>query len=89
MARSKSETGRPWTDVCPVVVMLGDVEMASVFCAVFVRVADEGRLPVVVEVAVGDSDPFWGVCDIDEAVVVVFVVIEVGGKFAEKTLISI
>lgn len=72
----------------------GDQEMALVFGAVAVRVADEGALPVVVEVVVGDGDEVAGVCDIEEPrvcqfcvryetagelpVIVIFVVVLVG-----------
>ena len=57
--------------------MVGDAEMAFVFCAVVVGVADERALPVVVEEGVGDGYEVAGVGDVEEAVVVVFVVVAV------------
>lgn len=60
--------------------MVGDGEMASVLGTVAVGSTDEGSLPVVVEVVVGDGDEVTGMGDIEETVVVVFVVIHVRRK---------
>ena len=43
--------------VLPEVVVVGDVELAAVNVAEGGVVADEGRLPMVVEVIPGDGDP--------------------------------
>lgn len=65
-------------DVLPVVVVVGDGEVASVFVAVAVRVADKAGLPVVVEVRVGYRDVVGGVGYVEESVVVVLVVVAIG-----------
>lgn len=44
----------------------GNQKMSLVFGAVAVRVADEGALPVVVEVVVGDGDEVAGMGDVKE-----------------------
>jgi hypothetical protein len=54
--------------VVPVVVVVGDVEMARVDVAEGGVVADEGRLPVVVEVVPRDGDPVGAADDVDLAV---------------------
>lgn len=53
------------------VVRVGDVEVSGVLVGIAVAVTDERGLPVVVELGVGDGDPFTGVGDIAETVVVV------------------
>lgn len=51
-------TGRTASShVAPVVVMICDVEVAEVEIAEGSVVANEGRLPVIVEVVPGDGDP--------------------------------
>ena len=78
---SGTETKRWATgvDVVPVVVVVCDAEVSSVFGGVGVGVANEGCLPVVVDVGVGDSDKVGGVGEIDQAIVVVLVMVLVGG----------
>ena len=58
VAGTIAKTGRAAADIEPVVVVLGYVQVSGVFCGVAVAVADEGRFPVVVEIGVGDCDPF-------------------------------
>jgi hypothetical protein len=60
--------GTTGTDGVPVVVVVGDVQMARVEVAEFRVVADEGRFPVVVEVVPGDGDVVRGANDVDLAV---------------------
>lgn len=67
-------------DVGPVVVGVGDVQVALVLIAVVVAVADKRRLVVVVEVVVGDGHVVGGVGDIAETVVVVLAVVQVRGE---------
>jgi len=52
--------------------------LTLVFGSVGVRVTNEGGLPVVVDVRVGDGDPVTGMGDIDQAIIVVLVVVAVG-----------
>ena len=80
VAGAEAERGAARVDVLPVVVVVGDGEVALVFAAVAVRVADERALPVVVHEAVGDGDIVGGVGYVEETVVVVFVVVEVRGE---------
>jgi hypothetical protein len=77
VAGTEAERWGTAVDVLPVVVGIGDGQVASVLVAVAVRVADQGRLVVVVDVAVGDGDPVRGVGDVNEAVVVVLAVVQV------------
>ena len=79
MASAESEGGDTRVNVLPVVVGIGDVKVAGVLLGVAIGVADEGALPMVVEVRVGDGNPLAGVGDVDEAVVVVLVVVHVIG----------
>lgn len=70
-----------WTagvEVLQVVVGVGDVEVTGIFGLVAVRVADEGCLPMVVDVGVGEGDVFRGVGYVEETIVVVFIVVSVG-----------
>lgn len=62
---AEAETGRAAADVEPVVVVLRDVQVASVFVGIVVAVPDQRRFPVVVEICVGHRYPFRGVCDVD------------------------
>jgi hypothetical protein len=80
VASSEAERRATRVDVEPVVVVVGDGQVALVFAAVAVRVADQRALPVVVHEAVGDGDVVSGVCNVEETVVVVLVVVEVGGE---------
>lgn len=69
-------------DVAPVVVVVGDVQLARVLVGVGVGVADERVLVVVVEVDVGDGDVVGAVRDVEQAVVEVLVGGQVAGKVA-------
>ena len=69
-------------DVVPAVVRIRDTKMASVLITIAVAVADEGGLPVVMEVRVGDGHVIRCMSDIAETVIVVLVVLAVGAKFA-------
>lgn len=80
VAGSEADAGGARVDVVPVVVVLGHAEVAGVLGAVGVGVADEGGLPVVVDVGVGDGDEVGGVGEVDQSVVVVLVVVKVGGE---------
>lgn len=53
-------------------------KLTLVLRSVAVGVANERRLPVVVDVRVGDSDPITGVGNIDQTIIVVLVVGDVG-----------
>lgn len=61
MAGAEAERWTARVEVRPVVVVVGDAEMASVFGAVAVRVADERCLPVVVDVGVAHGHKIGGV----------------------------
>lgn len=56
VASAEAERGSARVDVVPVVVVLGDVQVASVLTAVAVRVSDQGSLVVVVDEGVGHSN---------------------------------
>lgn len=74
---AEADAGVARVDVDPVVVGVGDAEVAGVLVGVAVRVADEGALPVVVEVRVGDGDIVRGVGHVEETVVVILADVEV------------
>ena len=78
VAGTEAEGGTAGVQVVQVVVGVGDSQVALVLGAVGVGVADEGGLPMVVEEGVGDGDVVGGVGNIEEAVVVVLVVVTVG-----------
>lgn len=78
VAGTEAERGTAGVQVVQVVVGVGDSQVALVLGAVGVGVADEGGLPMVVEEGVGDGDVVGGVGNIEEAVVVVLVVVTVG-----------
>jgi hypothetical protein len=59
------------------VVVLGDVEVPGVLCRVAIAVADERRLPVIVQVCVGDGNPFGCVSNIHKTIIVVLIVIKI------------
>jgi hypothetical protein len=42
-------------------------------------VTNEGRLPVVVDIRIGDGDPVTAVSDINQTIIVVLIVGEIGG----------
>lgn len=78
----EADKGLPAVDVLEVVVGVGDVALALVLGAVAVRVADQGALPVVVEVGVRDGDEVGAVGDVEETVQVVLAGGEVAGELA-------
>lgn len=84
MASAKSERRCSTADVEPVVVVLSHMEVSSIFGGVVIAVANERCLPVVVQVCVGNGDPFGCVGYIDEPIVVVFAVGQVGVKLASR-----
>lgn len=56
VASTETEGRTAGVDVGPVVVVLSDVQVTGVLVAVAVGVSNQGGLPVVVDVGVGDSD---------------------------------
>lgn len=78
MAGTEADGRCAGVDVVPVVVVLGDSQVSGIFGAVGVAVANQRCLPVVVDVAVGDCDEVCGVGEINQAVVVVLVMVPVG-----------
>ena len=70
VAVPEAERGRARVEVHPAVERERHLDR-DVLRAVVVRVPDEGRLPVVVEVRVGDRDACAAVRDVEEAVVAV------------------
>lgn len=80
MDETETDRGSARSNAGPVVVGVRDVESALVLGAVAVGVADERGLVVVVEVGVGDGDEVRGVGDIEETVVEVLVLGQVGGQ---------
>lgn len=60
------ERGTTAVEVGEVVVVIGNEEMALVFGAIAVGVANERAFPVVVEVVVRDGDEVTGVRDVEE-----------------------
>ena len=86
MASSESQRWCSAANVEPVVVVLCNVEMSGIFSGVVVAVSDERCLPVIVEVGIGNRYPLGCMGDVDESVVVVLTVIQVGVKLAWKML---
>lgn len=82
MPRAKPQRRAAGAQVLPVVVGVRDAQVAGVFGGVVVAVADEAGLVVVVEVGVRDGDEVGGVAGVQEAVVVVLVVVEVAEELA-------
>lgn len=74
-----ADRGVARVDVLPVVVGVGDVELALVG-GMCVDVADQGGLVVVVDEAVGDGNPVRFPGDIQETVVVVLSRVEIGAQ---------
>ena len=68
---AESEQRHAGVDVLPVVVGIGDAQLALVFAAVVVAVADERSFEVVVEVGVADGEVVGSVAEVGQAVVVV------------------
>jgi proteasome assembly chaperone (PAC2) family protein len=75
---AESKTWSTRANVEPVVVVLGDVQVSSIFGAVRVRVSDERCLEMIMEIGVGNSNPFRGVSDINETVIIILAVVKVG-----------
>lgn len=75
---TKTERWSTGVDVEPVVVGVGNVEVSSILIAIAVRVTHEGSLPVVVDIGVGNGDVVRSMGDVNEAIVVVLVVVTVG-----------
>lgn len=65
VAGAEAERGSARVDVVPVVVGVGDAEVALVLVAVAVGVADQRGLVVVVDEGVGDGDEVGGVGQLD------------------------
>jgi hypothetical protein len=56
--------------------------MASILAAVGITVAYERALPVVVDVGVRDSNPVRCMGDVNEAIIIVLVMVQVAGEVA-------
>lgn len=80
VAGTEAERRTTRVDVGEIVVGIGDDQVAGVLVGVGVAVADEGGLPVVVQVGVGDGDVVRTVGDIKQTIVVVLVVVTVRGQ---------
>lgn len=80
VASAEAERGTARVQVVEVVVSVGHGQMALVLGLVGVGVPDQGGFPVVVQEGVGHGDEVGGVRDVEEAVVVVLVVVAVGGE---------
>lgn len=70
---TEAHRGGTRVDVGPVVVVVGDVELASVISAGVVAVADQAGLPVVGELGPADGDEVGAALGVAETVVVVLV----------------
>lgn len=77
MAGSEADRRGARTDIVPVVVGVGYVQMACIFRAIAVGMADERRLVVVVDIAVRDGNPVRSMRDVDETIVVILAVINI------------
>ena len=77
---AEAERGTARVQVVEVVVGVGHSQVALVFGGVGVGVPDQGGFPVVVQKGVGYGDVVGGVRDVEEAVIVVLVVVAVGGE---------
>lgn len=82
MASSVPQARGSGADIEPIVVVLRDVQVTGILRRVVVAVANEGRLPVIMQIRIGDGDPLTGVGDVDQSIVVVFAVGEVGVELA-------
>lgn len=71
VAGAEAEGWAARVQVRPVVVRVGDFQVARVFVGVAVGVSDQRGFPVVVDVVVAEGDEGGGVGDVEEAVVVV------------------
>ncbi len=68
ITRTESEGRTTGVQVLPPVKSKGDSE-SGIFAPVAVGVTDERSFPVVVQLAVGDSDTVGAVCDVKKTVV--------------------
>lgn len=80
MRSAETQQRHAAVDVLPVVVSVGDAQLALVFAAVVIAVADERGLEVVVEVRVADGQVVRAVAEVCQAVVVVFARGQVGAE---------
>jgi hypothetical protein len=58
VASTISQARGATANVVPVVVVLSNVKMSGIFCGIVVAMANEGRLPVVMEIDIGNGNPF-------------------------------
>jgi hypothetical protein len=79
MAMPKAERRSARVQVVPLVQHISDLD-CRVLALVAVRVSDKRGLPVVMEVRVADGHCVAAVRDVEETVVVVLVMVEVGRK---------
>lgn len=77
MALSETERRRAGVQVVPLIVCKCDPK-CSIFIPIAVRVSHQRRLPVVVQVRVRDCDTVASVGDVEQAIVVVLVVVPIG-----------
>ena len=87
MASSESQTRCSATDIEPVVVVLGNMEMSGILGTVTVAVPDKRCLPVVMEITIGNCHPFRCVGDVDKPVIVVFAMVQIRVEFAWIVLV--
>lgn len=80
MTSPVSQTRRATSYVVPVVVVHRHMEVSGVLGSVVITMANKGSFPVIMEISVGDGDPFRCVGDIDQAIIVVFIVGQVRVK---------
>ena len=75
MGGSEAKGWRAGIDIEPVVVGFRDSQMASVFCSVVVGVADQISFEVIVKIRVADSHIVGSMRDVEQSIVVIFVMI--------------
>ena len=80
MSSSESDRWATGADVDPVVVGIGDVEVASVLIPVAVGVAYERGFVMIMEFVVRKRDEVGSVSDVQETIVVILIVVHVAGK---------
>lgn len=80
VAGTETEAGAARVDVLEQVESVRDAEVTGVLGRVGVRVANQGRLPVVVQERVRNGGIIDGVGQIQQAIIVVLVVVEVRAK---------
>lgn len=78
MSSAKSETRAARINVLEVISNESDGKMAGILAAVIVGMSNQNRLVVIVNIAVGDSDPVRAVGHVNESIVVVLAVSLVG-----------